>query len=66
MNEYTFRFYKGENHVTTKTFHKENVEDAYLDADKFLRQNKKLIDDWEYLEPKKNTGTQKSPFGIGS
>ena len=64
MNEYTFRFYRDEKHLTTQTFHTETVEQAYKLADGVLRKSK--YDDWEYLEPKKNVGSQKSPFGIGS
>tara|TARA_R110000782_G_scaffold223699_1_gene310662 strand:+ start:250 stop:450 length:201 start_codon:yes stop_codon:yes gene_type:complete len=66
MSEYTFKFYKDENYITMKTFDKQNVEDAYLEADKFLIANKKLVNDWDYVNPKNRIGTQKSPFGIGS
>jgi hypothetical protein len=66
MNEYTFDFYKEAEFVATKTFYVEKLETAYLRAAKFLRKNKREIDDYEYLSPLKHTGTQKSPFGIGS
>ncbi len=68
METTTFKFYRNEKHITTKTFHAKSIEDAFQKADDFLRQTKRY-DDWEYLDPKinaNNIGTQKSPFGIGS
>jgi len=73
--EYTFRFYKNDKHMTTKTFVTETIEDSYKKADSILRQNKSY-DDWDCIPPKTNDGavgmgegkkgTQRSPFGIGS
>lgn len=65
MNEYTFRFYKDEKHITTITFHHKEIEDAYKEADNFLKANPKKYDDWAYTkEPKNNNnGTQISHFG---
>ena len=51
MREYTFRFYKNEKHITTRTLHHRNIENAYKEADNILRQTRNY-DDWEYIEPK--------------
>jgi hypothetical protein len=73
--EYTFRFYKNDKHITTRTFDTSTIEDAYKKADNVLRQNKSY-DDWDCIPPKTNDtpfgvsegkkGTQRSPFGMGS
>ena len=75
VTEFTFRFYRNEKPLNTRTFHTETIEEAYKMADNVLSQTPKY-DDWECLLPKTNNGvfatnegqkgTQRSPFGIGS
>lgn len=51
MNEYTFRFYQKEKHITTRTLHHRNIENAYKEAENILRQTTNY-DRFEYVEPK--------------
>ncbi len=57
MTEYTFRFYKNDKHITTKTLHTETIEEAYSMADDILRKNKSF-DDWQCFPPKTNKPPQ--------
>lgn len=67
MKEYTYRFYKNDKHLFTKTFVEETEETANKKADKFVKDSKGKYEEWEPINNNKpKNGTQRSPFGIGS